>query len=113
MRRPFSLDGRSSFPGMDKQWARFLIKQRGSPDRPLPPGGSTGEGLANTYYWIDQKKDSRGRSMPRRICPFWDVKRLPAVFFTTLRQGERGVTDAEFRLRAKAKARIFAPAGRR
>ena len=48
------------FPGMPKSWGlSFMIK-----DQPAPTGRSAGSlawaGLANTFYWIDQKKNVGG-----------------------------------------------------
>jgi len=64
------------FPGMDKQWGlSFMIN-----NEEAPTGRSAGAlawaGLANTYYWIDQKKGIGGVYVTQ-ILPFADVKSLP------------------------------------
>ncbi|SJZ75278.1 CubicO group peptidase, beta-lactamase class C family [Enhydrobacter aerosaccus] len=64
------------FPGMDKQWGlSFMIN-----NEEAPTGRSAGSlawaGLANTYYWIDQKKGVGG-VYATQILPFADVKSLP------------------------------------
>ncbi len=72
---PFSNDA-EFFPGMDKQWGlSFMIN-----NEEAPTGRSAGSlawaGLANTYYWIDQKKGVGGVYITQ-ILPFVDVKSLP------------------------------------
>ena len=72
---PFSNDA-EFFPGMDKQWGlSFMIN-----NEEAPTGRSAGAlawaGLANTYYWIDQKKGVGGVYITQ-ILPFVDVKSLP------------------------------------
>jgi CubicO group peptidase (beta-lactamase class C family) len=64
------------FPGMDKTWGlSFMINNDDA-----PTGRSAGSlawaGLANTYYWIDQKKGVGG-VYATQILPFADVKSLP------------------------------------
>ena len=61
---------------MDKQWGlSFMINNDDA-----PTGRSAGSlawaGLANTYYWIDQKKGVGG-VYATQILPFVDVKSLP------------------------------------
>jgi methyl acetate hydrolase len=72
---PFSNDA-EFFPGMDKQWGlSFMIN-----NEEAPTGRSAGAlawaGLANTYYWIDQKKGVGGVYVTQ-VLPFADVKSLP------------------------------------
>jgi CubicO group peptidase (beta-lactamase class C family) len=67
------------FPGMDKQWGlSFMIN-----NDEAPTGRSAGAlawaGLANTYYWIDQKKGVGG-VYATQILPFVDVKALPLFY---------------------------------
>jgi methyl acetate hydrolase len=72
---PFSNDA-EFFPGMEKTWGlSFMINTADA-----PTGRSAGSlawaGLANTYYWIDQKKGVGG-VYATQILPFADVKSLP------------------------------------
>jgi methyl acetate hydrolase len=67
------------FPGLDKQWGlSFMIN-----NAQAPTGRSAGSlawaGLANTYYWIDQKK-GLGGVYGTQILPFADVKSLPLFY---------------------------------
>jgi methyl acetate hydrolase len=67
------------FPGMKKQWGlSFMIN-----NEEAPTGRSAGAlawaGLANTYYWIDQKKGVGG-VYATQILPFADVKSLPLFY---------------------------------
>lgn len=64
------------FPGMPKSWGlTFMIN-----DEQAPTGRSAGSlawaGLANTYYWIDQKR-GLGGVYATQIFPFGDQKALP------------------------------------
>ena len=64
---------------MDKQWGlSFMIN-----NEEAPTGRSAGSlawaGLANTYYWIDQKKGVGG-VYTTQILPFVDTKSLPLFF---------------------------------
>jgi CubicO group peptidase (beta-lactamase class C family) len=75
---PFSNDA-EFFPGMDKSWGlSFMIN-----NEEAPTGRSAGAlawaGLANTYYWIDQKKGVGGVYITQ-ILPFADVKSLPLFY---------------------------------
>lgn len=75
---PFSNDA-EFFPGMDKRWGlSFMIN-----NEEAPTGRSAGAlawaGLANTYYWIDQKKGVGG-VYATQILPFADVKSLPLFY---------------------------------
>lgn len=72
---PFSNDA-EFFPGMDKTWGlSFMINNEDA-----PTGRSAGSlawaGLANTYFWIDQKKGVGGVYVTQ-VLPFVDVKALP------------------------------------
>lgn len=67
------------FPGVDKQWGlSFMINNAAA-----PAGRSAGSlawaGLANTYYWIDQKKGTGG-VYATQILPFADTKSLPLYY---------------------------------
>ncbi|MCF8532916.1 MAG: beta-lactamase family protein [Reyranella sp.] len=67
------------FPGIDKQWGlSFMIN-----NAEAPTGRSAGSlawaGLANTYYWIDQKKGMGGVYVTQ-ILPFADNKSLPLFY---------------------------------
>jgi len=56
---PFSNDA-EFFPGMDKRWGlTFMINNEKAPTG-RSPGSLAWAGLANTYYWIDQKKGVGG-----------------------------------------------------
>ena len=75
---PFSLDA-EFFPGMDKQWGlSFMINNEEAPTG-RSPGSLAWAGLANTYYWIDQKKGVGGVYITQ-ILPFVDTKSLPLFF---------------------------------
>jgi methyl acetate hydrolase len=55
----------------------IYIKTTPAPPRaPRPPGSLAWAGLANTYYWIDQKKGIGG-VYATQVLPFADVKALP------------------------------------
>jgi methyl acetate hydrolase len=67
------------FPGIGKQWGlSFMIN-----NIEAPTGRSAGSlawaGLANTYYWIDQKKGVGG-VYATQILPFADKKALPLFY---------------------------------
>ena len=67
------------FPGSPKSWGlSFMINEE-----PVPGGRSAGSlawaGLANTYFWIDPKKNIAGVYMTQ-ILPFVDVKSAPLFF---------------------------------
>jgi len=67
------------FPGIEKQWGlSFMIN-----NTPAPTGRSAGSlawaGLANTYYWIDQKKGIGG-VYATQVLPFADHKALPLYY---------------------------------
>ena len=52
-------------------------QQRGRADRPA--GSLAWAGLANTYYWIDQKKGIGG-VYATQVLPFADTKALPLFY---------------------------------
>ena len=67
------------FPGMVKSWGlSFMIN-----DQEAPTGRSRGSlawaGLANTYYWIDQRQGVAGVYMTQ-VLPFADAKALPLFY---------------------------------
>ena len=67
------------FPGVEKQWGlSFMIN-----NAETPTGRSIGSlawaGLANTYYWIDQKKGVGG-VFATQILPFADKQALPLFY---------------------------------
>lgn len=67
------------FPGMPKNWGlSFMINEVTA-----PTGRSAGSlawaGLANTYYWIDQRKGLAGVYMTQ-VLPFADEKALPLFY---------------------------------
>lgn len=67
------------FPGQDKQWGlSFMINNEEAPTG-RSAGGLAWAGLANTYYWIDQKKGVGGVYVTQ-ILPFADVKSLPLFY---------------------------------
>jgi CubicO group peptidase (beta-lactamase class C family) len=75
---PYSNDA-EFFPGMDKQWGlTFMINNEAAPTG-RSPGSLAWAGLANTYYWIDQKKGVGGVYITQ-ILPFVDVKSLPLFY---------------------------------
>jgi CubicO group peptidase (beta-lactamase class C family) len=64
------------FPGLEKQWGlSFMIN-----NVEAPTGRSAGSlawtGLANTFFWIDQKKGTGG-VFATQVLPFVDTKALP------------------------------------
>lgn len=72
---PASSNDVSLFPGMRKGWGlSFLIN-----DEDVPGGRAAGSlawaGLANTYYWIDPKRDRAG-VIATQILPFADPQVL-------------------------------------
>jgi CubicO group peptidase (beta-lactamase class C family) len=67
------------FPGLDKQWGlSFMINNAEAPTG-RSPGSLAWAGLANTYYWIDQKKGVGG-VYATQVLPFADVKSLPLYY---------------------------------
>jgi CubicO group peptidase (beta-lactamase class C family) len=76
---PASSNDAEFFPGMPKSWGlTFMIN-----DQPAPTGRSVGSlawaGLANTYFWIDRRKDVGGAYMTQ-VLPFADTKSLPLFY---------------------------------
>ena len=70
----------SSSPACRKQWGLSLHDQRrGGADRPHGRQSLAWAGLANTYYWIDQKKGVGGVYLTQ-VLPFADVKALPLFY---------------------------------
>jgi CubicO group peptidase (beta-lactamase class C family) len=67
------------FPGLDKRWGLSFMTN----EKEAPTGRSAGSlswaGLANTYYWIDQKKGVGGVFVTQ-ILPFVDAKALPLFY---------------------------------
>jgi methyl acetate hydrolase len=75
---PFSNDA-EFFPGMDKQWGlSFMINNEEAPTG-RSPGSLAWAGLANTYFWIDQKKGVGGVYVTQ-VLPFADMKSLPLFY---------------------------------
>jgi CubicO group peptidase (beta-lactamase class C family) len=75
---PFSNDA-EFFPGMDKRWGlSFMINNEEAPTG-RSAGGLAWAGLANTYFWIDQKKGVGGVYLTQ-VLPFVDVKALPLFY---------------------------------
>jgi len=67
------------FPGMPKDWGlSFMINEERA-----PTGRSAGSlawaGLANTYFWIDPRKDVGGVYLTQ-VLPFADAKALPLFY---------------------------------
>jgi CubicO group peptidase (beta-lactamase class C family) len=76
---PLRTNDAEFFPGMSKSWGlTFMIN-----DEQAPTGRSAGSlawaGLANTYYWIDQRKGIAGVFMSQ-VLPFVDEKALPLYY---------------------------------
>ena len=68
------------FPGMVKKWGLGFMINDAARRRPAArPAASPGPGLANTYFWIDQKKGVGGVYITQ-ILPFVDTKSLPLFF---------------------------------
>jgi len=67
------------FPGMPKNWGlSFMINEQTAPTG-RTPGSLAWAGLANTYYWIDQRKGVAGVYMTQ-VLPFADAKALPLFY---------------------------------
>ena len=67
------------FPGMPKNWGlTFMINEQQAPTG-RTPGSLAWAGLANTYYWIDQRKGVAGVYMTQ-VLPFADAKALPLFY---------------------------------
>ena len=64
---------------MDHQWGlSFMINNEEAPTR-RSAGSLAWPGLANTFYWIDQKKGVGGVYVTQ-ILPFADTKALPLFY---------------------------------
>jgi len=73
---PASSNDAEFFPGMAKSWSlAFLINEEDAPDGCRAAGSLAWAGLANTYYWIDPKRDVAG-VIVTQILPFADPKVL-------------------------------------
>ena len=67
------------FPGMMKSWGlTFMINDQKAPTG-RTPGSLAWAGLANTYYWIDQRQGVAGVYMTQ-VLPFADAKSLPLFY---------------------------------
>jgi CubicO group peptidase (beta-lactamase class C family) len=67
------------FPGMPKNWGlSFMINEQQAPTG-RTAGSLAWAGLANTYYWIDQRKGVAGVYMTQ-VLPFADEKALPLFY---------------------------------
>ncbi len=76
---PSATNDAEFFPGMPKSWGlSFMINEQQAPTG-RSPGSLAWAGLANTYYWIDQKKGVGGVYLSQ-ILPFADVKALPQFY---------------------------------
>jgi methyl acetate hydrolase len=63
------------FPGVAKTWGlSFMINEQQTPTG-RSPGSLSWAGLANTFFWIDPKKDLAGVVMVQ-VLPFVDTKAL-------------------------------------
>jgi len=76
---PASTNDAEFFPGMPKNWGlSFMINEQRAPTG-RSPGSLSWAGLANTYYWIDQREGVGGVYMSQ-ILPFADIKALPQFY---------------------------------
>ena len=76
---PASTNDAEFFPGMPKSWGlSFMINEERAPTG-RSPGSLAWAGLANTYYWIDQREGLGGVYMSQ-VLPFADVKALPHFY---------------------------------
>ena len=67
------------FPGIEKQWGlSFMINNTEAPTG-RSPGSLAWAGLANTYFWIDQKK-GLGGVYATQVLPFADARALPLYY---------------------------------
>ena len=69
---------RRVLPRHAKNWG-LLHDQRAKAPTGRTPGSLAWAGLANTYYWIDQKKGVAGVYMTQ-VLPFADAKALPLFY---------------------------------
>jgi methyl acetate hydrolase len=73
---PASSNDAEFFPGMAKRWSlAFLMNEEDAPGGGRSAGSLSWAGLANTYYWIDPKRDLAG-VVVTQILPFGDPKAL-------------------------------------
>ena len=71
---PASSNDAEFFPGMPKSWSlAFMINEEDAPGGGRSAGSLAWAGLANTYYWIDPKRDLAG-VIVTQILPFADLK---------------------------------------
>ena len=76
---PDSTNDAEFFPGMPKNWGlSFMLNEQRAPTG-RSPGSLSWAGLANTYYWIDQREGVGGVYLSQ-ILPFADVKALPQFY---------------------------------
>jgi methyl acetate hydrolase len=77
---PASSNDADFFPGMVKRWSlAFLINEEDAPGGGRTAGSLGWAGLANTFYWIDPKRDLAG-VLATQILPFGDPKVLDILF---------------------------------
>ena len=79
---PNSSNDAEFFPGMPKGWSlAFMLNEEDAPGGGRSAGSLAWAGLANTYYWIDPKRDLAG-VVVTQILPFADpeVLRLLGAF---------------------------------
>lgn len=73
---PNSSNDAEFFPGMPKTWSlAFMLNEEDAPGGGRSAGSLAWAGLANTYYWIDPKRDVAG-VVVTQILPFADPKAL-------------------------------------
>lgn len=73
---PSSSNDAEFFPGMAKRWSlAFMLNEEDAPGGGRSAGSLAWAGLANTYYWIDPKRDLAG-VVVTQILPFADPKAL-------------------------------------
>jgi len=71
---PASSNDAEFFPGMAKRWSlAFMTNEEDAPGGGRSAGSLAWAGLANTYYWIDPKRDLAG-VVVTQILPFADPK---------------------------------------
>jgi CubicO group peptidase (beta-lactamase class C family) len=64
------------FPGLPKGWGLSFMTNEAKAPTGRSAGSLAWAGLANSFYWIDQKKGVAG-VLATQILPFADVKALP------------------------------------
>ena len=73
---PPLLNDAEMFPGLSKSWAyTFLVNDEDAPTG-RPAGSLAWAGIANSYYWIDQK-NGIGGMWSSQVLPFIDVASYP------------------------------------